>query len=116
MGLLIPLFGDQEKNINLDSHTFQKMIEEDSNAVLLDVRTDQEFRNVRIPNSILIDIYESSFMDKIDRLERNKSYYIYCRSGQRSLTACRQMKQMGFERVFNLKPGIIGWHGNTEQD
>lgn len=115
MSLLNTLFGGQEKDINLDSETFQKMIDEDSNAVLLDVRTDQEFQNVRIPNSILIDIYHSSFQEKIDRLERNKTYYVYCRSGQRSLTACRQMKQMGFEKVFNLKAGIIGWQGKTER-
>ena len=116
MGLINSLFGSREDENNLDSNTFEKMMNEDSNAVLLDVRTHQEYQTERIPNSILIDIYQPTFLDKIERLERNKTYYVYCRSGQRSLTACKHMKQLGFEKVFNLKPGIMGWHGEIEQD
>ncbi len=114
MGIINFLFGSRDEENNLDSNTFQKMIEQDPSAVLIDVRTYQEFQNLRIPNSILIDIYQPTFLDKIDRLERNKTYYVYCRSGKRSFAACKQMKKMGFEKVFNLKSGIKIWKGNTE--
>lgn len=114
MGLINSLFGGQTDGSNLDANAFQKMSSEDPNAILLDVRTYQEYQSARIPNSILIDIYQPTFVDQIDRLEREKSYYVYCRSGHRSLAACKQMKLMGFEKVFNLKSGIIGWEGETE--
>ena len=88
---------------------------EEQNSILMDVRTPQENKTLRIPNTKLIDIHEPNFLDQIDKLDRSKSYFIYCRSGSRSYTACRQMKNMGFEKVFNLKDGIISWRGETEQ-
>jgi len=101
---------------NLDAETFEKMIEEDDNAVLIDVRTPMEHQMRRIPNSILIDIYNPVFISEIDKLDRSKNYYIYCRSGNRSYHAGNQMLKMGFEKVSHLQPGIIGWSGKTEQD
>jgi rhodanese-related sulfurtransferase len=99
---------------NLDTETFKKKLTEDNNAVLLDVRTPVEHQMVRIPNSILIDINNPLFMQEIDKLDRNKSYYVYCRSGNRSFHAGNYMLQLDFEKVYNLKPGIIGWSGEKE--
>ncbi len=101
---------------NLDAETFEKMIEEDEKAILLDVRTPMEHEMQRIPNSILIDIYSPAFTSEIDKLDRSKNYYIYCRSGNRSYHAGNQMLKMGFEKVSHLQPGIIGWSGKTEQE
>jgi rhodanese-related sulfurtransferase len=99
---------------NLDAESFKKKLEEDSDAVLLDVRTQMEHQMVRIPNSILIDIYNPLFRQEVDKLDKNKSYYVYCRSGNRSFHAGNYMIQTGFEKVFNLEPGIIGWKGEKE--
>jgi rhodanese-related sulfurtransferase len=99
---------------NLDADTFREKIAEDKNAVLLDVRTPMENQMVRIPNSILIDINNPMFMQEIEKLDKNKSYYVYCRSGNRSYHAGNYMLQAGFEKVYNLKPGIIGWNGEKE--
>lgn len=99
---------------NLDAKTFEKKIAEDKDAVLLDVRTPMENQMVRIPNSILIDINNPMFMQEIDKLDKNKSYYVYCRSGNRSFHAGNYMLSKGFEKVYNLEPGIIGWHGKKE--
>lgn len=99
---------------NLDSETFKNKLKEDSEAVLLDVRTPVEHQMERIPDSILIDIYNPMFREEIEKLDRNKSYYVYCRSGNRSFHAGNYMLQMGFEKVYNLKPGIIGWNGEKE--
>ena len=99
---------------NLDTETFKKKLTEDNSAVLLDVRTPMEHQIVRIPNSILIDINNPMFMQEIEKLDRNKSYYVYCRSGNRSFHAGNYMLQVGFEKVYNLKPGIIGWDGEEE--
>ena len=109
------LFGTQSDIPNLDSDSFEKMMNEDKNSILLDVRTLEENKAIRIPNTKLIDIHKTNFIDHIEKLNRSKSYFIYCRSGSRSYTACKQMKNMGFEKVYNLKGGIIRWHGETEQ-
>ena len=99
---------------NLDSKTFEKKLEEDRDAVLLDVRTPMENQMVRIPDSILIDINSPSFPDEVEKLDKSKSYYVYCRSGNRSFHAGNYMLKNGFRKVYNLEPGIIGWHGKKE--
>jgi len=113
--LLSSLFGNQNDIPNLDANSFESMMNEEKNSVLLDVRTLPENKTLRIPNTKLIDIHKPNFLEEIDKLDRKKSYFIYCRSGSRSYSACRQMKTMGFEKVFNLKGGIISWHGETKQ-
>jgi len=99
---------------NLDAKTFEQKIAEDKDAVLLDVRTPMEHQMVRIPNSIRIDINSPEFMEAIDKLDNTKSYYVYCRSGNISFHAVNYMLKAGFEKVFNLEPGIIGWIGKKE--
>ena len=99
---------------NLDAKSFETKIEEDEDAVILDVRTPMENQMVRIPNSILIDINNPMFVQEIEKLDKSKSYYVYCRSGNRSFHAGNYMLKVGFEKVFNLEPGIIGWHGKKE--
>lgn len=110
------LFGSANKVqvVDLDSSTFEKQVKEDNDAVLIDVRTKGEHEEARIPNSKLIDIMDPMFLDKIEELDKEKSYYLYCRSGNRSYHAGRAMIQRGFTKVFNLEPGIIGWMGEIE--
>jgi rhodanese-related sulfurtransferase len=99
---------------NLNAKTFEEKILEDKNAILLDVRTSMEHQIVRIPNSILIDINNPMFAQEVDKLDKNKSYYVYCRSGNRSYHAGNYMLKTGLEKVYNLQPGIIGWQGEKE--
>lgn len=113
--LLSSLFGNHNDISNLDSDSFEKMMNEEKNSILIDVRTHDENKTSRIPKAKLIDIHKPSFLDQIDKLDRSKSYFIYCRSGSRSYSACKQMKSMGFEKVYNLKGGIISWRGKTEE-
>ncbi|NJD23267.1 MAG: rhodanese-like domain-containing protein [Melioribacter sp.] len=91
------------------------MMKEEKNFILIDVRTLEENKSLRIPNSKHIDIYKPNFADQIEKLNRSKPYFVYCRAGRRSHSACQQMKSMGFEKVYNLKGGIISWLGKTEQ-
>ena len=99
---------------NLDTYTFEQRLKEDENAILIDVRTSMENQSKRIPNSILIDISSPQFLSEINRLDKNKNYYLYCRSGSRSFIAGMQMISMGFNNVSHLQPGITGWKGATE--
>ena len=101
--------------INLDSESFSEKLRSDSQGVLLDVRTLQEFSAGHIPDSKLIDIYQPTFAEKISELDKEKNYYIYCRSGNRSYHAGVFMLQQGFKTVYNLADGILDWHEPLER-
>ena len=101
--------------VNLRSSDFFQKISSDENAVVVDVRTPQEFSDGHIPNSVLIDIYDPTFQSKILELDRTKNYYIYCRSGNRSYHAGVFMLSEGFTSVQHLKEGIISWTEKLEK-
>ncbi len=117
---MISIFDNFTKNgnylQNLNPDEFLSSIMKDDKAVVIDVRTPSENAEIRIPNSKLIDIYNPEFDSKINLLDRSKNYYLYCRSGSRSLSAGRRMYDMGFKNVFNLKNGIINWNGPVESE
>jgi rhodanese-related sulfurtransferase len=81
-------------------------------AVLIDVRTAGEFSGKKIKGARNLDITSKSFENQIKNLPKDKSYYLYCRSGNRSGQACDLMASMGFEKVYNLGGGIISWPYN----
>jgi len=87
---------------------FAKKIAE-SDVVVLDVRTPEEFNSGHIPNAINIDIYSDYFNSDIAALDKSKSYAVYCRSGKRSVDASSEMDLIGFESTYNLTGGIIEW-------
>lgn len=102
--------------MNLAQEHWWQQYQEDTNAVILDVRTEEEVEESRIPNSINIDIYKGQgFLDELEKLDKNKSYYVYCKSGGRSNQACLLMGQLGFEKAYNLLGGITEWTGDVEE-
>jgi len=101
--------------INLSAFDFQKRISSDEKAVIIDVRTPQEFNEGHIQNSVLIDIYNPNFQINILALDKTKNYYIYCRSGKRSFHAGVFMLSEGFTSVQHLEEGIISWSEKLER-
>ena len=98
---------------DLSQEEWASRLENDKNAVILDVRTDAEVADGIIPNAIHIDIYKGQdFIDEIEALDKDKNYYVYCRSGNRSGQACAIMDQLGFENAYNLEGGILEWEGD----
>jgi rhodanese-related sulfurtransferase len=95
--------------VNLDSDAFEEKLRNDKNAVLIDVRTKEEYSEGHLPGSKLINIMSSKFISEVDKLDRTKNYYLYCRSGSRSYHAAVQMLHMGFNEVYNLENGLMDW-------
>ncbi|MBI9070310.1 MAG: rhodanese-like domain-containing protein [Melioribacteraceae bacterium] len=95
--------------IDLDASSFKKCIDEDSNCVLIDVRTDMEFQSGSIANAIQIDCSSKSFVEKINKLDKTKRCLIYCHSGSRSFQVGQYMISQGFTDVAHLEYGIISW-------
>ena len=97
---------------NLDNITWENELSTHENGVILDVRTPDEYAEKHIPNASLINVQDPQhFMSEIEQLDKTKSYFVYCKSGARSMMACQIMSQMGFEQLANLDGGITGWHG-----
>ncbi|MGB7843856.1 MAG: rhodanese-like domain-containing protein [Salinimicrobium sp.] len=96
----------------LNQEEWREQVEKDKDAVILDVRTQMEVEAGYIPNAKHLDIYKGQeFVAELDKLDKSKNYYIYCRSGQRSAQACQFMDQKGFNNTYNLLGGIIEWDG-----
>jgi rhodanese-related sulfurtransferase len=100
--------------MNLEQEDWRDQLNNDTNAVILDVRTEDEFAEGMIPGAINIDIYKGQgFIYSIEELDKSKNYYVYCRSGGRSGQACSIMSQLGFENTYNLLGGIMNWEGEV---
>ena len=100
--------------MNLSQQDWKSQLESDTNAVILDVRTEDECNEGIIPNAILNDIYKGqSFIYRLEELDKTKNYYVYCKAGGRSAQACAVMNQMGFESTYNLEGGFMNWKGDV---
>jgi rhodanese-related sulfurtransferase len=99
--------------MDLTQEEWVSQYEADENAVILDVRTENECNEGSIADSINIDIYEGQgFIAKLEALDKTKKYYVYCRSGARSAKACEVMEGLGFAYTYNLLGGILEWNGD----
>ena len=94
--------------MNLNQIDWVSQLEADENAIILDVRTQEEWNDGYIPNAINIDIYKGQgFIYEVDALDKSKNYYVYCKAGSRSDQACQIMNQLGFENTYNLLGGFM---------
>lgn len=96
---------------NIDAVTFKNLMES-GKGIVLDVRTNGEVAQGVIPETQIIDIYDPAFSEKIKSLPREKEIYVYCTSGVRSMMAAKILQSNGFNRVYNLKGGILDWQRN----
>ena len=100
--------------MDLDQGKWSQKYNQTKNSKIIDVRTPQEFQESRIPDSQNIDFYDpQNFIKKITLLDKDASYFLYCKSGVRSYNSCIIMKDMGFENVYNLAGGISNWNGEV---
>lgn len=98
----------QQNFENADVQGFAELVR-DTNVVVLDVRTADEFAEGHIERAVNIDYKKDDFMDKAKAaLPTGKTIAIYCRSGRRSANAASMLAPEGYVLV-NLKGGIIDW-------
>jgi rhodanese-related sulfurtransferase len=93
---------------DVNAATFKTLMSETS-GIILDVRTPAEFKQSAIDGAINIDCMGSNFVKKIEELDKSKTYFVYCRSGNRSGSACKLMGNAGFENLYNLSGGLMRW-------
>lgn len=99
---------------DLGQEAWTKKLKESNSAIILDVRTLEEVNEGIIPNAINIDIFMGQgFIDELEQLPKDKTYFVYCRSGKRSAQACDVMQQLGFKEAYNLLGGFMEWQGEV---
>lgn len=97
-----------KKENDLDGYNFRKQFETTKNAVLLDVRTPAEYAEGTIPGAENLDYMAPDFQNRIKTLDPDKTYFAFCRSGNRSGGAVSQLSKNGL-KAFNLVGGIGAW-------
>tara|TARA_B100000768_G_scaffold180681_2_gene201291 strand:+ start:676 stop:993 length:318 start_codon:yes stop_codon:yes gene_type:complete len=97
---------------NLLQEEWKAQLSNDKNSIIIDTRTLEEYKSGIIENAIVIDFLQQDlFLEEVNKLDKTKTYYIYCRSGNRSGKACLIMEGLGFKESFNLMGGINDWKG-----
>lgn len=81
-------------------------------VIILDVRTTGEYAKSHIENSINLPIDEVS--NKITSVipDKNKTIYVYCLSGSRSVHAVDSMQKLGYKNVYDMPHGLLAWRIN----
>lgn len=97
--------------ISSDVSAFTLFLEEQQ-PMVLDVRTPEEYAEGHLSGARNIDFFAEDFAARLEELDRNASYAIYCRSGNRSGQALNLMRSLGFVSVVNLSGGMLAWEGS----
>ncbi len=95
---------------HIDVNQAKDIIENGVDVQILDVRTPREWNSGVVQNSILINLYDREFEQKVSQLSKDKPVVIICRSGNRSNSAMRAMADMGFTDLYNVRGGINSWN------
>jgi rhodanese-related sulfurtransferase len=90
--------------------------EKDTNTLVIDVRSPEEVADGFIPGTdLFINFFDGNFQDQLQKLDKTKTYIVYCHSGNRSAKAANVMQQLGFTTIYNLQGGISSWTGPLSQ-
>ena len=81
--------------------------------IILDVRTEQEYKDGHIPGSILIPLQELE--NRLDELKKDEKYLVVCRSGSRSAQASELLVSNGFKHITNMQGGMLNWKYDIEK-
>ncbi len=110
-------FGADEKPASAEKKTAVRRVEvdefdklrADKKNVVLDVRTESEFKTGHIPGAINVDVNAGDFDEKVAKLDKSKTYLVHCMVGHRSSKACDKLVAAGVTNIFDFAAGMKGW-------
>ena len=95
--------------MNITAQQAKEIMDTEEGYIILDVRTEEEYAEGHIPGAKNLDVTnEAEFLKGVDKLDKDNTIYIYCRSGRRSRTAAKHLVDRGFN-VVDLKGGYSAW-------
>ena len=92
-----------------DASAAADLLKKNSDVVILDIRTPDEFAEGHIQGALNIDFRGASFRDELDKLDRGKTYLVHCRSGGRSTQSLAVFEELGFTGIIHLDGGFNAW-------
>ncbi len=95
--------------VEVDAAAAAKLLADQSETVVLDIRTAEEFAQGHLEGAVNIDFKATDFRQKLAELDPKKSYLMHCRSGGRSSNALPIFAELGFDRLHHLSGGILDW-------
>lgn len=95
--------------LQLSVSQFEKMRRAGIEVPIIDVRTPKEIADGKIPNALEMDYEADDFEEKLEELDKNVTYIVYCEAGGRSSNAAELMAKKGFKNVYNLDGGYLAW-------
>jgi len=107
--LVFLFFQTQNTYDILPNIAYKNIIDSDNKIILIDVRSKQELDEKMINGVLNYDFNSDEFEKSILSLDKEKTYYMICRSGRRSGITTELMLENGFENVLNIKGGMIKW-------
>ncbi len=105
-------FSSQKDNYSISALQAHKMLEEhagDPNFMIIDVRSDDEYKQGHLTNAVNILYTSSDFIEIMQQHGKEKTYLFYCLFGGRSMNAMQKLLPLGFKNIYNLEGGIEGW-------
>jgi len=86
-----------------------KANKENPNFTLIDIRTPEEYLSGHIEGAVNINYHDEEFVENLDKLDKNKTYLIYCRTGRRTADTFNVMKKLKFKKVYRIQGEIVRW-------
>ena len=96
-------------SVNVTPQEAAKLLKENPDIIVLDVRTPVEFYVAHIENAININYYSFSFRSQLAELDRSKTYLVHCRTGVRSSKTIPIMIELGFTHIYHMEDGFRAW-------
>jgi len=114
IGFIIPSLSAQDSTriIAVSAKEAADLIDKhngDDEFAILDIRTSGEFQSGHLAKSIPIDFYSQTFADQLNRLDKTKTFLVYCRTGNRSTKSLELFKELKFQKIYHLASGISAW-------
>ena len=85
---------------------------QDTDYILVDVRTTEEYESGHIQDAVNFDFYSESFQKEILSLDKSASIVLYCRTQNRSTKTANYLKENGYKEIAVLEGGITSWVKN----
>jgi len=95
---------------DVEVNRFAELVSKEDGQIL-DVRTPEEWEEGIIKGATKMNFFDKDFNSQLEKLDKTKPVYVYCKSGGRSGKAAKQLEKMGFTSVYNLLGGMIAWEG-----
>ncbi|MCL6261024.1 rhodanese-like domain-containing protein [Aquiflexum sp. TKW24L] len=99
----------QEGAAKLSPEEFDIKGHKGKKAVILDIRTPEETAEGYIEGATFVNWTGGNFEEEVSKLNKKKTYYVYCRSAKRTIPATEKMKELGFTKIYMLEGGLNNW-------